>query len=177
MALCDETAGRARNPIRRHSLLLAPHANVNFEPDSLSDAGAPPALAGFAFHHVGVACTDIAAEARHLALLGYVPEGAPFNDPVQGIRGMFVTGQSPRLELLQALDARSGGVLNPWLERDARLYHLAYRVTDLAAAIASLRASRAKLVVAPVPAVAFGGRDIAFVMLPNRLLVELISPE
>jgi hypothetical protein len=30
-------------------------------------------------------------------------------------------------------------------------------------------------VVAPVPAVAFGGRLIAFVMMPNMLLVELIA--
>ncbi len=149
---------------------------------TVSPAGLPPettkpVLPGFVFHHVGVACTDIAAEAGHLAMLGYVPEGDPFDDLVQGIRGVFMSGQLPRLELLQTLDARANGVLDPWLERDARLYHLAYRVADLAAAIASLRALRAKLVVAPVPAVAFGGRDIAFMMLPNRLLVELISPE
>jgi len=33
------------------------------------------------------------------------------------------------------------------------------------------------LIVAPVPAVAFGGRKIAFLMLPNRLLIELIEAE
>ena len=141
-------------------------------PDSVA-----PMFEGFAFHHVGVACTDIVAEARHFAVLGYVAEGKPFEDRGQGIRGVFMTGQTPRVELLQALDATPGGVLVPWLERDVKLYHLAYRVADLAASIGSLRAAGAKLVVAPAPAVAFGGRDIAFLMLPNRLLVELISPE
>jgi methylmalonyl-CoA/ethylmalonyl-CoA epimerase len=125
------------------------------------------------FHHVGVACTNIEEEAARLASLGYVSEGAPFVDPVQGIRGLFVSGQSPRLELLEPL--APGGVLQPWLDSETKLYHLAYETPDLDASLARLRKSRAKLVVAPVAAVAFGGRYIAFVMLPNRLLVELIA--
>jgi xylulokinase len=47
----------------------------------------------------------------------------------------------------------------------------------LADAIDALRAQRAKVAVAPVPAAAFGGREIAFLMLPNRLLIELIALE
>ncbi len=133
-------------------------------------AEAEPALR---FHHVGVACLDIAQEAARLAPLGYVVEGSPFVDPVQGIRGLFVSGQAPRLELLEPL--APGGVLQPWLDSETKLYHLAYETPDLGASLARLRAARAKLVVAPVPAVAFGGRQIAFVMLPNRLLVELIA--
>ena len=132
---------------------------------------------GFAFHHVGVACTDIGAECAHFEALGYVSEGVPFEDPRQGIRGMFLGGQAPRVELVEPLDDRAGGVLAPWLAHGIKLYHLAYVVPQLPQAIAALRALRGKLVVAPVPAVAFGGRDIAFLMLPNRLLVELISRE
>ncbi|HEX6795837.1 MAG TPA: VOC family protein [Casimicrobiaceae bacterium] len=134
----------------------------------------PPA-AGLAFHHVGVACTDIASETAHFATLGYVPEGESFEDRVQGIRGMFMAGQSPRVELLEPLRANAPGVLEPWLSQRIKLYHLAYVAPDLSDAIASLRSQRGKLVAPPVPAVAFGGRNIAFVMLPNRLLVELIS--
>jgi hypothetical protein len=32
-----------------------------------------------------------------------------------------------------------------------------------------------KVLVTPVPAVAFGGRKISFVMMPNMLLIELIQ--
>jgi len=134
-----------------------------------------PAAAGLAFHHVGVACTDIAAEATHFATLGYVAEGEPFEDRVQGIRGMFMVGQSPRVELLEPLQANAAGVLTPWLAQRVKLYHLAYVAPDLSEAIASLRSQRAKVIVAPVPAVAFGGRNIAFLMLANQLLVEVIS--
>ena len=136
-----------------------------------------PAVAGLAFHHVGVACTDIAAEAAHFATLGYVAEGDSFEDAVQGIRGMFLAGQSPRVELLEPLRVDAPGVLTPWLAQRVKLYHLAYVAPDLSEAIAGLRSQRGKLVVSPVPAVAFGGRNIAFVMLANRLLVELISAD
>lgn len=136
-----------------------------------------PPLAGLRFHHVGVACTDIATEAARLAMLGYTIEGDAFADRRQGVRGLFLAGQAPRLELLQPLDDGDGGVLAPWLKQDIKLYHLAYEVEGIAGAIDGLRRQRAKLVVLPVPAVAFGGREIAFLMLPNRLLIELIEQE
>lgn len=129
------------------------------------------------FHHVGLACADIAAERDRLAPLGYRPEGEPFVDARQGVRGCFVAGQSPRLELIEPLPGHEAGVLAPWLRSATKLYHLAYETPDLTAAIAALRRSRAKLVVAPIPAVAFANRQIAFLMLPNRLLVELIAKD
>lgn len=127
------------------------------------------------FHHVGVACHDIEAEAARLALLGYRPEGITFTDSRQGVRGMFLAGQAPRLEVLEALPGAAGGVLADWLARDAKLYHLAYLAADLTETIENLRKGNAKLVVPPMPAVAFAGRDIAFVILPNRMLIELIA--
>jgi len=136
-----------------------------------------PPLPGLAFHHVGVACVDIHAEAERLAALGYAAEGDVFDDFVQGVRGRFMGVQSPRLELLQPLPGREQGVLAPWLSASIKLYHLAYETADLAGALAQLRQSRAKVVVAPVPAVAFGGREIAFLLLPNRLLIELIAKD
>ena len=129
------------------------------------------------FHHVGVACTDIRTEAARLAPLGYIAEGDEFTDLRQGVRGVFLAGQFPRLELLEPLAGVVGGVLAPWLKHDIKLYHLAYLVRGLADAVERVRAGRGKLVVPPIPAVAFGGREIAFLMLPNRLLVELIASE
>ncbi|MFO1305813.1 MAG: VOC family protein [Burkholderiales bacterium] len=134
-----------------------------------------PGLAGLAFHHVGLACHDIEAEAARLAPLGYRVEGPAFADPRQGVRGLFVGGQAPRLELLEPLPGHENGVLSPWLAASIKLYHLAYETPALAESIAQLRKSRAKVVVEPVPAVAFDGRHIAFLLLPNRLLVELIE--
>lgn len=64
-----------------------------------------------------------------------------------------------------------------WLKRGVKLYHVAYLVNDLAAEIEHKRENRAKLMLPPTPAVAFGGRRVAFVMLSNRLLVELIEKD
>jgi len=48
-------------------------------------------------------------------------------------------------------------------------------VDELESSIAKLESQRGKLMSAPVPAVAFGGRRICFVMMPNLMLVELIE--
>jgi methylmalonyl-CoA/ethylmalonyl-CoA epimerase len=136
-----------------------------------------PASIDLVFHHVGVACADITAEAARLAPLGYVAEGAEFVDPDQGVRGIFLTGQAPRLELLEPLAGAKEEVLASWLRRDIKLYHLAYETHSLSASIERLRSARAKMVVPPIPAVAFGGREIAFLVMPNSMLIELIARE
>ena len=133
--------------------------------------------ADLAFHHVGVACADIGIEAARLSPLGYVAEGLEFTDAKQGVRGVFLTGQAPRLELLESLAGAENGVLTPWLAQEIKLYHLAYETRSLTRAIDRLRGECAKLIVPPVAAVAFNGREIAFLMLRNRMLVELIALE
>jgi methylmalonyl-CoA/ethylmalonyl-CoA epimerase len=125
------------------------------------------------FHHIGMACTDLDAETRRLAMLGYHPEGDDFTDLNQGVHGRFLGGQTPRLELL--IPVVENSVLAPWLANNIKMYHLAYETDDLEDAIIKLCSQRSKLVVPPIPAKAFGNRQIAFVMLPNMLLVELIS--
>jgi methylmalonyl-CoA/ethylmalonyl-CoA epimerase len=125
------------------------------------------------FHHIGVACTSLEDETRRFAPLGYRPESAEFLDPVQGVRGRFLAGGGPRLELLA--EAGGSGVLVPWLRQATKLYHLAYLADPLGEAIDALRGEGARLVVGRNPAVAFGGAEIAFLVLRNLLLVELIA--
>lgn len=105
--------------------------------------------------------------------LGYQPDGADFTDPAQGIRGRFVVGPGPRLELLeQTVGSR---VLEPWLAKGVKAYHFGYEVTALDAEVERLKSAGAILVTPPQPAVAFSGRRISFLMLKNMLLVELIE--
>src|SRR5215831_120731 len=130
-------------------------------------------LDGLRFHHVGLACTDLDAEERVFAQLGYTREGPDFEDPAQGVRGRFLVGAGPRLELLCELP--TGTVLGPWLRKGVKMYHVAYEAADLAAADIAVTALGARRVVSPVPAVAFGGRCIAFYMMPNGFLIELIE--
>jgi glyoxalase/bleomycin resistance protein/dioxygenase superfamily protein len=130
-------------------------------------------LEDLAFHHLGVACTDLDIEERVFASLGYKREGSDFEDPVQGVRGRFLAGGGPRIELLSELPGSV--VLSPWLRKGVKIYHSAYAAADLATADVALAALGAKRVVAPVPAVAFRGHRICFYMLPTRFLIELIE--
>ena len=130
-------------------------------------------LAGARFHHVGYACTDIDSEAAVFATLGYAVQGAVFADEAQGIRGLFMTGGGPCIELLENLPGRT--TLTPWLEAGIRMYHLAYEVADIDATLAGAPALRGRIVVPPTPATAFGGRRISFVMFRHGPLIELID--
>jgi methylmalonyl-CoA/ethylmalonyl-CoA epimerase len=131
------------------------------------------ALTGFRFHHIGLACRDMEKEADALRLLGYEMEGKPFTDPLQKIHGCFLAGIGPRVELLAPLD-ESSPILS-WLNKDIKMYHQAYEVDSMERGLASLTAQHAVVLSRPKPAIAFGGRQVAFLMLPSRLLVELIE--
>lgn len=130
--------------------------------------------ASWRFHHLGVASTSLTRDVRAYALLGYRPEGDEFDDERQGVRGLFLTdGDGPRLELLEPLPGSE--TLAPFLAQGIKCYHHAYEVDAIETAIAGLRAARARLIRPPVPAVAFGQRRIAFLLLPNGWMVELIE--
>jgi methylmalonyl-CoA/ethylmalonyl-CoA epimerase len=130
-------------------------------------------LTGFRFHHIGLACRDIEKEAKALRLLGYEIEGQHFTDPLQKIHGCFLVGPGPRMELLAPVDESSPIV--SWLNRDVKMYHQAYEVEAIVPALAVLSAQHAVVVSRAKPAVAFGRRKVAFLMLPNNLLVEMIE--
>jgi methylmalonyl-CoA/ethylmalonyl-CoA epimerase len=132
------------------------------------------------FHHIGVACRPEAlaqgTEREKFESLGYCPEGEGWVDERLGMQGQFMvavgTG-APRIELVAPYGSHSP--VTSWLDRGIKLYHLAYLVTDLPAELERMREKRAKLMLPPTPAIAFGGRQVAFVMLPNLLLIELIE--
>jgi methylmalonyl-CoA/ethylmalonyl-CoA epimerase len=125
------------------------------------------------FHHLGVACRDLDVEEQAWTPLGYSRERSDFEDPRQQIRGRFLVGPGPRLELLVGTPGST--VLDPWLGRGIKIYHQAFEVPSVGGAIEAFVADGARVVVEPVPAVAFDGRDIAFLMLRNGSLIEVIE--
>ena len=129
----------------------------------------------WSFHHLGVACRSIEKEASAWLDIGYRQEGEIFSDTTQGVRGMFLTGPGPRLELLEDLPDRT--TVAPWLEKGCKFYHTAYDVSDLDAEVLRLEQLRARIVVKPVPAIAFGNRRVCFLLLKNFSLIELIESE
>lgn len=127
------------------------------------------------FHHLGHACRDLQASLDFFGAAGYRLDGDAFSDDTQGVRGCFLVGNGPRIELLENLPGRT--TLSPWLAAGTMLYHMAYEVRDLAAALGWARGQRGRVVVPPVPASAFGGRRIAFVMFRHGPMLEFIDAE
>jgi methylmalonyl-CoA/ethylmalonyl-CoA epimerase len=125
------------------------------------------------FHHIGVACPAIPAARAAYEAIGYEFESA-FEDPIQGVRGEFLVGPGPRIELLEDLPGRT--TVAPWIARRMPTsYHLAWLVADFDAALAWIVSRGGRAAGDPQPAVAFGMRPIVFVLVKGKSLVELIQ--
>jgi methylmalonyl-CoA/ethylmalonyl-CoA epimerase len=62
-----------------------------------------------------------------------------------------------------------------FLERGGGLHHLCYEVDDLEEALKLARTRGGLVVKQPLPAVAFKGRRIAWVVTRNRLVIEYLE--
>ena len=128
------------------------------------------------FHHIGIACRDIAKTQAFYLQMGYTASPI-IEDPVQHVRISFLEKDgAPRLELLEPLDEQ-----NPVARTLATVgvtpYHICYEVQDIEAAIAELRGQRFLLVNGPVPACAMNNKRIAFLYQKNTGLIELVEAQ
>ncbi len=130
-------------------------------------------------HHLGVATTDlVAAQTFYQDVLGFQLESGPFDDPIQKVRVCFLRRTAHDdfvIELITPLDTASP--VNGYLAKGLGAYHICYEVTDLEAAQAEMRAKKCLPISAPVPAVAFGGRRIAWWFTPTKHLIELVETQ
>ena len=125
-------------------------------------------------HHIGVACKSIEEEMQVFTQLGFKEE-ANFIDEKQGVRGKFIIPSCMdypqyRLELLENINEH--GVLDSYLKKNNKMYHIAYESKNIQRDLALF--PKESLVVVPIiDAVYFA--KICFVMMPNRFLIELVE--
>ena len=126
------------------------------------------------FHHIGIACRDIAKSMTFYTAMGY--QASPIiDDPIQHVRVCFLEKEgAPRLELLEPLDEQSP-VARTLATVGVSPYHICYEVSDIMAAIEYMRGQRFLLVSGPVPACAMGDKRIAFMYQKHTGLVELVE--
>lgn len=130
-------------------------------------------IGALTFHHIGVATRSIDRELPIYTLMGYKKESDVFNDPAQGIRGLFITAKNqPRLELLENLEGSKA--LDIPLERGQKFYHIAYYVQDIEKAVEIFTRNRAKIV-APLKHSVYFGKRVCFMILPNMMMIELVE--
>jgi methylmalonyl-CoA/ethylmalonyl-CoA epimerase len=129
------------------------------------------------FHHIGYATADIDRYVEEF----FRPVFAPLSispkvsDPVQRVTVCFARMQGGAvIELVEPFGDNSPVASVIETERGG-VYHLCYEVDDLDREIAACRRKRCLPVSRPVPAAAFGGRRIVFLLTPQRDLIELVE--
>lgn len=128
-------------------------------------------------HHLGFVVANIeTAMPGFLRSLAAEWDGQVFHDPLQKVRVAFLAtrAQDPAIELVEPAGDDSP-VLRFLQERGGGLHHVCYEVADLEEDLAAFRSRGALIAKRPLPAVAFGGRRIAWVITSEKLLVELLE--
>jgi methylmalonyl-CoA/ethylmalonyl-CoA epimerase len=103
-------------------------------------------------------------------------DGHVFHDPLQKVRVAFLAtrAQDPLIELVEP--AGDDSPVSRFLqERGGGLHHVCYEVAHLEEELIAFRSRGASIAKRPLPAVAFGGRRIAWVITSEKLLVELLE--
>jgi methylmalonyl-CoA/ethylmalonyl-CoA epimerase len=128
-------------------------------------------------HHIGFVVLSIQASAEAFALsLGATWDANIVFDPIQRVRVSFFKGRSPsdaQIELVEP--AAPDSPVKQFLERGGGLHHLCYEVADLDSHLRFCKSVGTAIIRPPVPAVAFGGRRIAWGVTKKRLLLEFLE--
>lgn len=127
-------------------------------------------------HHVGYAVKCIEASRKVFAGLGYTEESKVYSDPLRQADILFLTKDGYRIELV-APTAESCDVTNLLSKTGDTPYHFCYEVSDLPQQIEELSSQKFVIADPPTPAVAFGGRRVAFLYKVGIGLVELVESE
>jgi len=140
-------------------------------------SGLPEGL-GFKLCHVGVAVPSLGPTTEMLtALFGYRVVSGPFDDPIQKVAVNFLTTSeedSTEIELIAPLTEDSP-IKSILAKGGGTAYHLCFETSDIDAALEHAKKNHCIVVSPPVPAVAFGGRRIAWIYTSSRQLFELVE--
>jgi methylmalonyl-CoA/ethylmalonyl-CoA epimerase len=130
-----------------------------------------------ALHHVGCVVDSIEDRIESYRVsLGSASVSRIFDGPIQRSRVAFLdlpTPGSVQFELIQP--ATPDSPVARFLEKGGGLHHLCYEVDDLQDQIRWMKSQRAMLIRSPKPAVAFDGRQIAWMRTADSLLIEYLE--
>jgi methylmalonyl-CoA/ethylmalonyl-CoA epimerase len=130
-------------------------------------------------HHVGYVSASIDQWISRYAACTDLPwDGRIILDPLQMVKVAFLGANAAgwaMIELVEPAGRRSP--VNRFLANGGGLHHVCLEVADLGGHIEMSRASGCTLVRVPMPAVAFGGRRIAWITTADGQLIELLQAE
>jgi methylmalonyl-CoA/ethylmalonyl-CoA epimerase len=133
-------------------------------------------MMNLSLHHIGIAVADISiATADYRRRLGCELQGELVHDPVQTalIQFLRLPGDSVLIELVAPDGPKSK--LNNAVKKGGGINHVCHSTSDIELACRSLEQEGMVVIQEPIPAVAFGGRRIAWLMGDDQVLTELVE--
>jgi methylmalonyl-CoA/ethylmalonyl-CoA epimerase len=137
-------------------------------------------------NHIGIAVRDVREAAEVLCLLGLKRLTTPEPDPIQRVLACFLAGgdeHGVHIELIEPTDETSP--IAAFLQkRGGGLHHLCFEVDDIDEMTDRLKQKGFPVVSPPVECVGYDrsfdlkasqATRISFLLLPNRLLIELLQ--
>ncbi len=135
---------------------------------------------GFKLRHVGVAVPALEPTTDLLGnLFGYRVVSGPFDDPIQKVKVNFLTtsdSDAVEIELIAPL-TKDSPITSMLAKSGGGSYHLCFETSDMEGALTHATKNGCMIVSPPAPAVAFGGRRIAWIYTSSRQLFELVEAE
>jgi methylmalonyl-CoA/ethylmalonyl-CoA epimerase len=136
----------------------------------------PTLLRGAKLHHIGFAVRSISRTAEGFAAsIGASWNGEVIHDPLQQVRVTFMSRDvsGPLIELVEPAEVKSP--ISKFVSSGGGLHHFCYEVNSLDDELRLARSVGGLIVKRPLPAVAFGGRQIAWVFTRQKLLLEYLE--
>jgi methylmalonyl-CoA/ethylmalonyl-CoA epimerase len=159
------------DPLRTSSDMNSASITVQQTPVASETCTAPT------LHHIGFVVGSIRDEVEGFtASVGATWNGEIFVDPLQQARVTFLQPASPDEAAIELVEPTvDNSRLSSFLARGGGLHHLCYEVDDLEQALKLARTRGGLIVKQPLPAEAFKGRRIAWVVTRNRLVIEYLE--
>jgi methylmalonyl-CoA/ethylmalonyl-CoA epimerase len=128
-------------------------------------------------HHLGFVVRSISdVAAQFAASISASWDGEITHDPIQRVRVSFFDPVDPRNPVFELVEpAGDTSPVSNFLKKGGGLHHVCYEIDTLESGLREARTAGLVIAATPAPAVAFGGRRIAWVCSKNRLLVELLE--
>lgn len=147
--------------------------------DSMRTDRMGPLLGGKGtLHHLGFVVASISAVAENFTVsMSAHWDGQIIHDPLQQVRVAFFSPVDPRNPIFELVEpASEASPVSNFLKKRVGLHHVCYEIDDLESGLQEARGVGLAIMSGPTPAVAFGGRKIAWVCSKSRLLLmELLE--
>ena len=127
--------------------------------------------------HIGYAVNDIATTARHYIAAGWTLSDIT-DEPSQNVKVAFLTRKGfPTIELIMPGGHGNDPVTQVLKRSGVTPYHLCYEVDDIEKAMEDLYEEGFVPLVAPIEAVAMGGRKICYMCSLEVGTIELVEKQ